>query len=170
MYKFAIKTLRDPRNQSDPLQIPFSSKSNLIHVYLKRSSWLTFWARAWLDLLIGWLEKWPQDKRALLTVVFHHAELWKNACATCHDTTGSNQLVHMQLSAKINKQINISVYSKKISISRQSTPTPPCLFQRLEIPQGRAVKEEFLFMGSMDIFWNVTLNKFSLLVSKCLLL
>ena len=151
MYKFAIKTLLGPRNKSDALQTPFSSQSNLIHVYFERSSWLTFWTGAWLDLLIGWLEKWAEDKRALLTVVFHHAELWKNACATCHDTTSSNQLVHVQLSAKKKKKTNKINKQHCVlpeSIHTQTTPSPhPSLpLSEIRNPQGRGYRR-ILFHG-----------------------
>ena len=68
----------------------FLITSYLIHVYLKRSTWLTLWAWPRLHLLIGWLVKRPQNKGALLTVILHHTELRKDSSATGDHTTSSD--------------------------------------------------------------------------------
>lgn len=74
--------------------------SHLLHVDLKRTLRLTLGTGARLHLLVLGLEKGPQHKLALVTVVLDHSELRENAGAAAHDTAGPNQLVQMELPEK----------------------------------------------------------------------
>lgn len=74
--------------------------SHLLHVDLKRTLRLTLRTGSWLHLLVLGLEKWPQHKVTLVTVVLDHSELGENTGAAAYDTAGPNQLVQVELPAK----------------------------------------------------------------------
>lgn len=75
-----------------------NDNTHLFHVDFKRSQWLTFGTRAWLDFLVLWLVERPEDKAALVTVVLDDAELRQDPSGTGHHTAGANQLVQVKLS------------------------------------------------------------------------
>lgn len=74
--------------------------SHLLHVDLKRTLRLTLGTGARLHLLVLGLEKGPQHKVTLVTVVLDHSKLRENAGAAAHDTAGPDQLVQMELPEK----------------------------------------------------------------------
>lgn len=69
----------------------------LFHVDFKRAKRLTLWTGTRFHLLVLRLEKGSQDEVALAAVVFDHAELRQDPCATCHHSTGPDQLIQVQL-------------------------------------------------------------------------
>lgn len=74
--------------------------SHLLHVDLKRTLRLTLGTGARLHLLVLGLEKGPQHKVALVTVVLDHAELREDAGAAADNPAGPNQLVQVELAGK----------------------------------------------------------------------
>lgn len=71
--------------------------SYLFHVDFKGAKRLTLWTGTGFHLLVLRLEKGSQDEVALAAVVFDHAELRQDPCATCHHSTGPDQLIQVQL-------------------------------------------------------------------------
>ena len=102
--------------------ITLSNKTNLIHVDFKRATRLTFRTWTWFDFLISWLVEWTQDKWALRTVVFHHAQLGKDSSTTGYYATCSDKLVHVKLPENMkNKHIwDASVFDPSTSDSVKS--------------------------------------------------
>lgn len=71
--------------------------SHLLHVDLEGTLRLTLGAGARLHLLVLGLEKGPQHKVTLATVVLDHAELREDAGAAADNTAGPDQLVQVKL-------------------------------------------------------------------------
>lgn len=71
--------------------------SYLFHVDFKGAKRLTLWTGTSFHLLVLGLEKGSQDEAALAAVVFDHAELRQDPCATRHYSAGADQLIQVQL-------------------------------------------------------------------------
>lgn len=71
--------------------------SHLLHVDLEGTLRLTLGTGARLHLLVLGLEKGPQHKATLVTIVLDHAELREDAGAAADHTAGPDQLVQVKL-------------------------------------------------------------------------
>lgn len=71
-----------------------------LHIDVKRAEGLALGARAWLHFLVLGLEEGPQDEVTLVTVVLDHAQLRQNTCTAGHHSTGTDQLVQVELSGE----------------------------------------------------------------------
>ena len=83
--------------------------TNLFHIDFKRPCGLTLRTGVGLDLLVGCLVEWSQDKVTFVTVVLDQTELRQNTGTTGDDTTGTDQLVQVELSVNRNRIIPVMI-------------------------------------------------------------